>query len=110
VEADREFYKALRWPNVIAAMRKQRILTGENDAEKMMMWFGATDGGEVTRAMLMERLKDATPMDDPYYMIYLLMNEADRDKDGKLNISDIALLLKKPPTWSLERYCAVKLF
>jgi Ca2+-binding EF-hand superfamily protein len=91
-------------------MRKQRILTGENDAEKMMLWFGATADGEVTLASLLERLKDATPMDDPYYMINLLMDEADRDKDGKLNILDVTLLLENPPKRTMTRYCALKLF
>jgi len=110
VEPDKEFHKAIRWPAVLAAMRKQRILTGENDAEKAMLWFGATDGGDVTFELLMERLKDATPMDDPHYMISLLMDEADLDKDGKLNIRDITLLLKKPPKRTLGRYCALKLF
>jgi Ca2+-binding EF-hand superfamily protein len=110
VEADTEFHKALRWPSVLAAMRKQRILTGENDAEKMMLWFGATDGGEVTFAMLMEKLKNATPMDDPHYMISLLLDEADRDKDGKLNIQDLTRLLKSPPKRTMARYCAMKLF
>jgi Ca2+-binding EF-hand superfamily protein len=110
VEADKEFHKALRWPNVIAAMRKQRILTGENDAENMMKWFGATGSGEVTFELMMDRLQDATPMEAPHYMISLLMDEADRDNDGKLNLQDITRLLKKPPNRSISRYCAMKLF
>lgn len=110
VEADKEFFMAIRWPSVIAAMRKQRILTGVNDAEKMMSWFGATDDGAVTFAMLFEKLKDATPMEDPYYMLQLLMEEADRDMDGKLNIRDITRLIKKPPKQTVRRYCAMKLF
>ena len=64
VEPDKYFHKAIRWPNIIAAMRKQRILTGVNDAERVMSWFGAPDGGEITYEMLRERLKDSTPMDD----------------------------------------------
>jgi hypothetical protein len=110
VEADRKFHKAIRWPNVISAMKKQRILNGENDAERMMWWFGSTEGGEISFAMLKERLKDATPLSDVDWMLMLLMEEADCDGDGKLNLRDISLILENPNRkLSMARYCAVKL-
>merc|ERR1719453_1290222 len=79
VEPDTQFHKAIRWPNIIAAMRKQRILTGENDVKEMMSWFGAPEGGKVTLAMLQERLRDSTPLNDPAYEISLLIDDADND-------------------------------
>ena len=109
MEPEKNFHKAIGWPNIIAAMRKQHILTGLDDAERMMSWFGATDGGEVTFAMLKERLKDSAPMTDVDFMIFVLIKEADSDRDGKLNMQDIALLLANPTKRSMARYCAIKL-
>ena len=109
VEPEKNFHKAIGWPNIIAAMRKQQILTGLDDAERMMSWFGATDGGEVTFAMLKERLKDSAPMTDVDFMMFVLIKEADSDRDGKLNMQDIALLLANPTKRSMARYCAIKL-
>ena len=109
VEPDKHLNKAICWPNIIAAMRKQHILTGLDDAERMMSWFGATDGGEVTFAMLKERLKDSAPIEDVDFMITLLVEEADSDRDGKLNMEDITLLLADPTKRSMARYCAIKL-
>jgi len=109
VEPDKHFHKALRWPNILAAMRKQSILTGLDDAERMMSWFGAPSGGEVTFAMLKERLKDSTPMDDVDHAIFLLVEEADSDRDGKLNMQDITRLLANPTKITMARYCAIKL-
>jgi hypothetical protein len=110
VEPDKKFHKALRWPNIITAMRTQQILTGVNDAEKMMAWFGATDCGFVSVFSLEERLKDATPMTDVYVMMHCLLEEADYDGDGKLNLQDFKLLLQRPQKVSYRRYCAISLF
>merc|ERR1712159_540032 len=96
VEPDTHFHKAIRWPNIIAAMRKQHILTGENDAENMLLWFGATEGGEVTHRMLKERLKDATPMEDVDFMMWMLIDDGDHDGDRKLNLRDMILTLENP--------------
>jgi len=104
------FRNALRWPNIIAAMRTQRILTGENDAEKMISWFGAKECDYVTVDALHERLKDATPMNQVLWMMTLLLEEADYDGDGKLNLQDFRLLLQNPQKVSWRRYCAMSLF
>jgi hypothetical protein len=110
VEPDERFHKGLRWPTIIAAMRTQRILTGENDAAKMMSWFGATDCGYVSFELLQERLKDATPMNDVCVMMHLLIEEADYDGDGKLNLQDFNRLLQHPGKTTWRRYCAISIF
>ena len=88
---------------------RQDKATLRQDAEKMMMWFGATDDSGVTFAMLKERLQDATPMDDVNFMIGVLMDEADSDGDGKLSLRDFSLLLENPKRLSFTRYCSMKL-
>jgi hypothetical protein len=110
VEPDERFHKSLRWPMIIAAMRTQRILTGENDAAKMMSWFGAAECGYVSFDLFQARLKDVTPMNDVSVQMHLLIEEADYDGDGKLSQQDFKLLLKNPKTTSLRRYCAISLF
>ena len=59
--------------------------------------------------MLKERLKGSAPIEDVDFMITLLVEEADSDRDGKLNMEDITLLLADPTKRSMARYCAIKL-
>jgi hypothetical protein len=91
-------------------MRRQRILTGEDDVQAMLSWFGATGGRNVTQEMLEERLRESTPMISPRHEISLLICDADEDGDGQLSATDIGLLLKNPNKWSRMRVFAVKLW
>ena len=75
-----------------------------------MLWFGASRDGEITFEMLREHLKDATPMDDTNYMMWMLIDDGDSDGDRKLNLQDVKLILENPDKVNLYRYCAMKWF
>ena len=79
------------WPSIVQAMRTQKILSGDNDVEEFLAYFG-TDGGPVEYKHLKGKLLDQAGGD--VGKVQELIDSADTHGGGTVGGADLENLLK----------------